>query len=124
MSQSIANLIRFIHYSVIAFLVFVPFFGGNLLLTLHFLSVPILFFHWATNQNICSLTLFEALFTNTPMDDTFMASILYPFFELDDNVLCGILILLWFITFYKLYQNNFALLRTFYRIARNYVFGQ
>lgn len=115
----IFNIVRFIHYLLIAFAIFVPLLldpDSNLLsewlLVLHSILMPGIIIHWLTNNNICSLTVLESYMTNQPLDKTFIASILFPFFEINNCTIHVITLALWFISLYKLYysQAGFRLL--------------
>lgn len=110
--QIVGYAIRIIHYIMIVFAIFVPFlnpddnFTSEWLLSLHSILIPGIIIHWFTNNNMCSLTLLEAQITNKPLDKTFIASILFPFFEINDTLIHIMAITLWFITLYKLYNSK------------------
>lgn len=110
--------IRVIHYILLIFAIFTPLlnpttFTNEFLLNLHVVVMPGIIIHWITNNNVCSLTLLESYVTNKPMDQTFIASVLHPFFQINDNLIYTMAVGLWLTSIYKLYnsQTGFRLLR-------------
>jgi len=127
----LAGLINIIHILVRAFILLTPFFGGDYLLSLHFLIIPFIMLHWATNQTVCALTEMERLarggcdrkdtFFGKVMDpiyknESFVGTIISPFYTIEDKetetlaVWVG-LTGLWLITLYKLWPTNFRYLQ-------------
>jgi len=102
-------LIKFIHIIILLFVAFAPFLNNQDVLLLHTIFVPMLIFHWLTNNDTCFLTEIEKIFTKeTDNRKTFIGSIVGPVYEpqsFDIYILC---ILLWIVSskkiFFKLYN--------------------
>lgn len=113
----VTELINVIHYLVFLFVILTPFFGNDYLMTMHLLVVPFILLHWATNQSVCALTEMEKLITGkTCDDDTFFGKIVGPIYKFktkrEENLFVWtMMITLWFITFMRLQQTDFAHLR-------------
>lgn len=111
-------LIQAIHLLVVFFLTITPFFGNEYFLTIHFVTVPFILFHWITNQSVCALTEMEKMLRGTKDDDsTFMGKIMKPIYEFksvdDEAVFLYIsMIALWSITFVRLQSTGFAMLKS------------
>ena len=127
----LAGTIRIIHILVRIFILATPFFGGDYLLSLHFLIIPFIMLHWITNQSVCALTEMEKLvrggceskdtFFGQVMDpiyqsESFVGRLVAPFYTFEDKetetlaVWVG-LTGLWLITLYKLWPTGFAYLQ-------------
>ena len=107
-----ANLVRTLHYLILAFAVFTPIFGNEFFLSLHVIAMPTMIFHWITNQNACSLTLLESHLRGKKCDKTFVAEVLYPFFSMgSDHIIYTLAVVWWLISLWKLREYNFGLLR-------------
>lgn len=113
----VTELINVIHYLVFLFVILTPFFGNDYLMSMHLLIVPFILLHWATNQSVCALTEMEKLITGkTCDDDTFFGKIVGPIYKFktkrEENLFVWtMMITLWFITFMRLQQTDFAHLR-------------
>lgn len=59
MKEIILQLIRFIHYIFVLFIIGAPFIGSNYILLLHAIIVPFMMIHWICNNNTCALTIVE-----------------------------------------------------------------
>jgi hypothetical protein len=111
-------LIYAIHLGLVLFLTAAPFFGSEYFLSLHFLIVPFILFHWITNQSVCALTEMEKLLRGTKDDDeTFIGKIMKPIYKfksIDEEAifLYVAMIFLWMITFIKLQPTGFAWLKS------------
>jgi hypothetical protein len=126
----LANIIQFIHVLVVLFICAVPFFGGDYLLSLHFIIVPFIMLHWITNQSVCALTEIEKLvrggceskdtFFGQVMDpiyksESFIGRLASPFYTFEDAetetlAVWVMLTGLWLITLYKLWPTGFSYL--------------
>jgi hypothetical protein len=131
------RVIQFIHVLVVCFIVFVPFFGGDYLLSLHFIIVPFLMLHWITNQSVCALTEIEKLvrggceskdtFFGQVMDpiyksESFLGRLAAPFYTFEDGetetlAVWVVLSSLWLITLCKLWPTGFGYLHSELRRA-------
>lgn len=124
------GIIQIIHTFVVLFICCVPFFGGDYLLSLHFIIIPFIMLHWITNQSVCALTELEKLvrggceskdtFFGQVMDpiyksESFIGRLAAPFYTFEDKetetlavwiALTG----LWLITLYKLWPTGFSYL--------------
>ena len=124
----LADVIGYIHFLVMVFILMVPFFGNEYLLTLHLLIIPFIMLHWLTNQTVCALTeleklvrgggdtIFGQIFEPIYKDETFVGRFLRPVYEFKDEdeemrvVWCA-LTGLWVITLFRLLPTGFQQLR-------------
>ena len=125
------QIIQLIHAFVIVFILGAPFFGGDYLLSLHFIIIPFIMLHWITNQSVCALTEIEKFargrceskdtFFGQVMDpiyksESFIGRLAAPFYTFEDEetetlaVWVG-LTGLWLITLFKLWPTGFAYLQ-------------
>ena len=125
----LADVIGYIHFLVVLFIVLVPFFGSEYFLTLHFLIVPFIMLHWLTNQTVCVLTeleklvrgrdantIFGQIFEPIYKDESFLGRFLRPVYEFKDEdeemqVVWCVLTGLWVITLVRLWSLGFQQLR-------------
>ena len=126
----LAGIIRIIHILVRIFILATPFFGGDYLLSLHFLIIPFIMLHWITNQTVCALTELERLarggceskdtffgqvFEPIYKNESFVGKVISPFYTIEDRetetlaVWVG-LTGLWLITLCKLWPTGFGYL--------------
>jgi len=111
-----ANIIKILHILFIAFVVLVPFFGTELFLSYHALTVSLMILHWITNNDICALTIFESRLRGIDENKSFTGKLVKPVYNLQDYHVKYITYVLLFITIYKLStQYNFAMLWQVYR---------
>ena len=131
MREFIAYLIQIIHILIRIFIVAVPFIGNEYFLTLHFLIIPFIMVHWATNQTVSALTeieravrggcadtetFFGQIFVPIYKNESFVGTIISPFYEIEDKetekkaVWIG-LTCLWLITCMRLKASGFKQLR-------------
>jgi len=127
----LTGIIQIIHALVLLFIFGAPFFGGDYLLSLHFLIVPFIMLHWVTNQTVCALTELERLarggceskdtffgkvFEPIYKNESFVGRLAAPFYTIEDKetetlaVWVG-LTGLWLITLFKLWPTGFAYLQ-------------
>lgn len=82
----IANIIFVIHLLMLVAGVVIPiFFKDPRWLELYSLFIPFVFFHWVTNDDTCCLTQLEMYFTGEEKAKTFMARVLDPLYNVDDD---------------------------------------
>ena len=113
----LSQLIGLIHYLIIVFIIGVPFFGSEYLLSLHLVIIPFIMIHWVTNQSVCALTEMEKFIRGEKEDDkTFFGQVVGPIYKFrtqgDENTfLWTTLIVLWLIALCKLHSTGFRYLR-------------
>lgn len=114
----LVTLIKVVHFLLVLFILLTPFCGTQYMLSMHFLVVPLILGHWATNQTVCALTELEKLFSGKNCDDeTFFGRLVGPVYKFktkkEENLFVWILMItLWVVTFSKLQSNNFAFLHS------------
>jgi hypothetical protein len=138
MKEIVAWIIRIIHIFIVNFIVFSPIFGGEYLLSIHLLVVPFIMLHWLTNQTVCALTVMEKMLRGKDLDEEtffgqvvspiykgsgFFADMIRPLYDIQDEeterrVVWTGLILLWIITFARLWPTGFAHLRADFAALR------
>jgi hypothetical protein len=116
MSKILLYIIHLIHLLFVLFIVLAPLSNINAILTLHCVTVPFLFLHWITNNDVCALTLAEyhirkKLYGEKVNDtDGFLARIINPIFHFPndnkdlDRHIHIITFVLFLISSYKLYR--------------------
>ena len=110
-------IIKALHFLLVVFIIGTPFFGDAYLQSMHFLIVPFIMVHWATNQSVCALTEMETLVTGKECDDdTFFGKVVGPVYKFssiqDENFfLWTLLVTLWLITVFKLHNTGFSYLK-------------
>lgn len=78
----LADIIGYIHFLIVCFIVLTPFIGTEYFLTLHLLIVPFIMVHWLTNQTVCALTEIEKIVRGgCESRDTFFGKIVEPVYE-------------------------------------------
>jgi hypothetical protein len=117
MNLVLAKLISIVHFLLVMFIVLAPFIASEKWLGIHFMIVPFILAHWATNQSICALTEMEKILTGKTCDeDTFIGKIVSPVYKFrtkgeETLFVWGLMISLWLITLFKLQRSGFASLR-------------
>jgi len=103
-------MIFLIHIILFILAVAVPFFGDKRILRLYSLFIPILFFHWMTNDDTCALTQLEMYITGNEKQETFFGQIMKPIYTIDDNdartLAKTLFLFLWFVVQYRLGRLN------------------
>lgn len=108
-----ATLIRLLHYAFIIFYILAPFTNNSSLLLLHLMTGPLLWVHWYTLSDECSLTLIECWCRGIPYNErheSFFFNLVSPIykFESDADVRRFIWmasIALWLVTLAKVLHN-------------------
>ena len=114
MNLILAKFISVIHFLLVMFLVLAPFIADEKWLGIHFMIIPFIMAHWATNQSICALTEMEKILTGKTCDeDTFIGKIVAPVYKFKTKgeetlFVWMLLISLWLITLFKLQRTGFA----------------
>jgi hypothetical protein len=124
----LADIIGYVHFLVVLFIVLVPFFGSEYFLTLHLVIIPFIMVHWLTNQTVCALTeleklvrggnetIFGQIFEPIYKDESFIGRFMRPVYEFKDEdeemrVVWSVLTGLWVITLLRLWSLGFQQLR-------------
>ena len=83
-----------------------PFVGQTKHLEFYSILIPMLFLHWALNDDTCFLTNLEHAVTGEPKERTFMGRLVGPIYNLSDDIIGKcikiILFTLWFFVQIKL----------------------
>lgn len=77
----LADLIYYFHICIIAFVLFAPICGQIPILILHIVFCISLLLHWATNQNICCLTVLEGQLRGMPYDKGVIHRFIGPIYD-------------------------------------------
>lgn len=104
-------LIRLVHYVTVIFLITAPFLPSELLLTYHAITVPFLWMHWITNNDVCALTVLESAIRKRDRQHTFLGSLINPIFQIQNKhfyYATGILFIITMIRLYYTYEFGLA----------------
>jgi hypothetical protein len=105
----------YIHVLLLLAGIIVPFIGQTKQLEFYSILIPLLFLHWALNDDTCFLTNLEQIVTDEPKERTFMGRLVGPIYNLpDDQIGKGIKIILfslWLFVQFKLGHLNTLLSR-------------
>lgn len=116
MDKIIYWIIKVVHILYLLFVIVSPFTKNILLLSLHFMMVPFMMFHWLINNNTCALTLMEQQLKSkiygTKVDpyDCITGKLINPIYDFKKNfatystAIYTITTILWCITCFKLYN--------------------
>lgn len=85
--QILANIVRLLHILFILFMLVIPFTNNNFLLNLYIIIVPFLFFHWATNDDTCFLTIVECNLRGVSKSNAFMQSLISPIYKVPNDLM-------------------------------------
>ena len=75
--------VRVLHVALVAFVVLAPLVPR--LLPLHAALVPLLWLHWATNEDTCALTELEKRLRGVDEGDSFVHAVVGPVFRVQDS---------------------------------------
>lgn len=109
----VIKFIQTIHLLLIFFILFAPFSKNKKIIELHLFIIPILIFHWITNNNMCSLTVIEKVLsrnTGYHENEFFISKIINPVFDFSKNyeklsiIIYLVTITLWIISLKKYYS--------------------
>jgi hypothetical protein len=123
MNKILSYLIILIHILLILFIIFAPICNVYSILIIHSLIIPSIIIHWIFNNNICALTSVElylkngTIFTNK-RDECFTCKIIDPIYtfntEKQNKFIYLIMILLFLISYYKIYTEKTKLNLSWY----------
>jgi hypothetical protein len=106
----LADIIFVFHVLIVLFMLLAPFSGIPALLILHIVFGISLVAHWATNNNICSLTVLEGQLRGVHHTEGFLHKFIGPIYDIcetDWSRFCYILtILLMLASVYNLYHSK------------------
>lgn len=118
MNSLLLNIILILHFFVVCFVVFVPFFGSNYLLLMHSILIPFIIFHWLLNNNVCILSEIEtrirtSMNNGVPVDrnDCFTCRLIDPIYEFTStnysysDIIYVVTIGLWLFGLFRLMRN-------------------
>jgi hypothetical protein len=77
----------YIHTLLLIYGIILPFIGKPYQLEAFSLLIPILFVHWAFNDDTCFLTNLEQAMTGIPKERTFMGRLVGPIYNLSDDTI-------------------------------------
>lgn len=104
------NIIFVLHVIIFFLAVIIPFIGEKRIIRLYSLFIPVLFFHWMTNDDTCALTQIEMLLTGNEKKETFFGRLIKPIYTIDDNdannLVKTLFLFLWFVMQYRLGRLN------------------
>jgi hypothetical protein len=91
----------YVHVLLLIIGLVLPFIGKTHHLEFYAILIPVLFLHWALNEDTCFLTDLERMVTNEPKERTFMGRLVGPIYNLsDDAVGKGIKVILFSLWLY------------------------
>lgn len=102
----LSRIIYYIHIMILLVGILIPFIGNGKQLESFSFIIPILFFHWAMNDDTCFLTQVEEYLTEQPKERTFVGRVVGPIYNMSDDVIGklikSVLFSLWIFVQYKL----------------------
>ena len=83
-----SNVVSFFHMLLVLTLLIVPVIDGFVMdcekwLTLCFVVVGLIMFHWITNNDKCALTILQSMIENKEEKDTFLGKIISPIYNVN-----------------------------------------
>lgn len=132
MNSLLLFIIRFVHLLILGFITIVPFTNIVPFFIIYLLGVPFMMFHWAFNNDTCSLTILEEQIRKKingefKEEECFTCRIIKPFYNYNNDsnksVFSGLIWLLTLILFlvvlFKMYKFiSIGKIRTFNDIFR------
>ena len=95
----------YVHVLFLIIGLILPFIGQKKHLEFYSILIPVLFLHWALNDDTCFLTDIERMVTNVPKERTFMGRLVGPIYNLSDDAIGkGIKIVLFSLWLYVQYK--------------------
>lgn len=91
----LADSIFLLHLVITAFVLLAPLSGKLSILILHVTFAATLILHWATNSNVCCLSMMESWVRKVEVSQTFLNRIIEPVYVISENKLS---ILIWSVT--------------------------
>lgn len=100
----IVLFIKFIHFAFIVYMVLTPIFAPESYLYLYIIIGPFLYLHWATNNDVCALTVMEQLLTGKKSYETYIGRIIKPIYNVDSFDIKLVTLILWLIAVWRLWS--------------------
>lgn len=106
----LANIIKIFHICIILFVLITPITDISYYLILHITLCVSLIVHWISNNNICSLSIFESQLRGIEYTKSFTHQFIGPMYDISNtswsNISYTLTILVMFISLYKLYNSG------------------
>ena len=119
-SYFFSKIINLIHSIFILFILISPFLNNECILSVTFMLIILLWAHWLTNTDHCSLTLAEKALRGVDDDESYLAKIISPIYKINKttNVMLtyGITGVLFLITTAKLRNHDFNHLKEAFKM--------
>lgn len=84
MTELVAGLVSALHLAFVVFMTWAPFSGNRMALVMHLVVTPLLWLHWALNDDSCALTLLETKLRGVDSSESFMHSLVSPVYKVRD----------------------------------------
>lgn len=84
MTELVAGLVSVLHLVFVVFMAWAPFSGNRMALVCHLVVTPLLWLHWALNDDSCALTLLETKLRGVDNSQSFMHSLVSPVYKVKD----------------------------------------
>lgn len=119
-----AVIVKIIHILFIIFILSAPFINNECVLSIHFMLIILMWAHWLTNTDHCSLTLLEKAIRGVDDNQSFLAKIISPIYTVNTKITFmltyGITGVLFVISTTKLRNHNFEHLREAFKLILSY----
>jgi len=81
-----ANIIRVLHFLLVAFLILAPFTKDSLIILTNIVLIVSIMFHWAVNNQTCCLTICEKILRGKELDsETFFGNLVGPVYSANET---------------------------------------
>jgi hypothetical protein len=81
-----ANIIRVLHFLLVAFLILAPFTKDSLFILTNIVLIVSIMFHWAVNNQTCCLTICEKILRGKELDsETFFGNLVGPVYSANET---------------------------------------
>lgn len=117
----VANVVCVLHVLLVVAIVWAPFSGNELAITMHFTLLPFVFAHWLMAQDTCCLTVLECWCRGVPADESFFSRLIGAVYRVgyadDDAVRRAVWVAalgLWGVSAYHVSRDPGMIKRTFF----------
>ena len=83
MKELLLKLISLLHIAIVIFVIFTPFCYSEELLSIHFMLILLLYMHWISNNDDCSLTLAEKYLRGVDDSESFTSRLIKPIYTVN-----------------------------------------